>query len=63
MTKKEKQAVEKALYLMLIKNVQLTHALRDVVNNWEQGGTPLEVDAAMNSAAALLERLEKDVPK
>ena len=48
---------------MTENEILLTHALRDVVNSWEQGGTPLEVDAAMNSAAALLERLEKDVPK
>ena len=48
---------------MTENEILLTNTLRDVVSSWEQGGTPLEVDAAMNSAAALLERLEKDVPK
>jgi len=48
---------------MTANEILLINTLRDVVNSWEQGGTPLEIDAAMNNAAALLERLEKDAPK
>ena len=29
-------------------------ALREVVDSWEQGGTPMEIDAAMNRAAQTL---------
>jgi hypothetical protein len=56
---------------MTENEILLTNTLRDVVNSWEQGGTPLEVDAAINRAADILalleqlekERLEKDAPK
>ena len=30
-------------------------ALREVVDSWEQGGTPCEIDAAMNRAANVRE--------
>ena len=50
----EKRIVEKALYEMLKENVRLHNTLRDVVERWEQGGTPMEIDAAMNRAAVTL---------
>ena len=50
----EKRIVEKALYEMLKENVRLHNTLRDVVECWEQGGTPMEIDAAMNRAAVTL---------
>ena len=56
MNKKEKQIVNKALYAALVKNVLLTNALRNVIDCWEQGGTPMEIDAAMNRAAGTLEK-------
>ena len=31
-------------------------ALRDIIKCWEQGGTPMEIDAAMNRAAGTLEK-------
>ena len=31
-------------------------ALRNVIDCWEQGGTPMEIDAAMNRAASTLEK-------
>ena len=53
----EKRIVEKALYEMLKENVRLHNTLRDVVERWEQGGTPMEIDAAMNRAAVTLKLL------
>lgn len=53
----EKRIVEKALYELLKENVQLCNTLRDVVERWEQGGTPMEIDAAMNRAAVTLKLL------
>jgi hypothetical protein len=35
-------------------------ALREVVDSWEQGGTPIEINAAMNRAADVL-HAEKEV--
>jgi hypothetical protein len=50
----EKHLVEKALYELLKENVRLCNTLRDVIDCWEQGGTPMEIDAAMNRAAVTL---------
>ena len=50
----EKRIVETALYALLKENVRLHNTLRDVVERWEQGGTPMEIDAAMNRAAVTL---------
>ena len=50
----EKRIVEKALYELLKENVRLYNTLLDVVESWEQGGTPMEIDAAMNRAAVTL---------
>lgn len=58
MNKKEKQIVNKALYAALVKNILLTNALSEVVNSWEQGGTPCEIDAAMNRAAITLGKVK-----
>ena len=38
----------------LIRVGLVEEALRDVINCWEQGGTPCEIDAAMNRAAIVL---------
>ena len=53
----EKRIVEKALYELLKENVRLHNTLRDVIDCWEQGGTPMEIDAAMNRAAVTLKLL------
>lgn len=59
-TKREKQmiqlCVEKALYTLQVENLLLRRALREVVDSHEQGGTPIEIDAAINRAADVLER-------
>jgi hypothetical protein len=36
--------------------MRVEEALRDVINCWEQGDTPLAIDAAINRAADVLER-------
>ena len=50
----EKRIVEKALYEMLKENVRLHNTLRDIVECWEQSGTPMEIDAVMNRAVVTL---------
>ena len=50
----EKRIVEKAVYELVKENVRLHNTLRDVIECWEQGGTPMEIDAAMNRAAVTL---------
>ena len=50
----EKRIVEKAVYELVKENVRLHNTLRDVIDCWEQGGTPMEIDAAMNRAAVTL---------
>ena len=50
----EKRIVEKALYEMLKENVRLHNTLRDVIECWEQSGTPMEIDAVMNRAVVTL---------
>jgi hypothetical protein len=43
--------LEQALRAGLIEK-----ALRDVIEAWEQGGSPIEIDAAMNRAADVLDK-------
>ena len=50
----EKRIVEKAVYELVKENVRLHNTLRDVVECWEQGGTPMEIDAVMNRAVVTL---------
>jgi hypothetical protein len=60
MTKKATEQEWVAHYELIVANLQLRNALREVVDAWEQGGTPIEINAAMNRAADVL-HAEKEV--